>query len=354
MVALALAQMLVMAIAAIIIAYYTIPHHGPGPGGPGPGGPPPGPGGPGPHPLPHQFGPWLTLAVGAVVLAIGAVVTARWIVRPIERLSRSARSIGEGDLSIRTEITRSDEIGDLGRRFDQMAEQIERMIANERELLANVAHELRTPLSRIGVALDLAGEGDSKRARASLGEIAVDVAELEAIVNDILTALRYDSSRAGTMPLRKERLQPADIATVAADKMRSRHPERPLEVSVATDLPEIDVDRVLFRRVIDNLLDNSDKYTPEKASTIRLAVRADDRGVAFEVTDKGIGIATAELPNIYNPFFRAERSRARETGGVGLGLTLAKRIVEAHGGTIEITSSVDRGTRALVVVPSAP
>jgi signal transduction histidine kinase len=224
------------------------------------------------------------------------------------------------------------------------------MLANERELLANVAHELRTPLSRIGIALDLAGEGNAERARTSLGEISVDVAELEVIVNDILTALRYDVSGGG-MPLRKARTSPEAIANAAAERMRARHPDRPLKVVVQPDLPDIEVDPVMFRRVIDNLIENAHKYTPEKVAPIVLAARREGSSIEFEIIDRGMGIATADLPNIYNSFFRAERSRSRETGGVGLGLTLAKRIVEAHGGTIEITSSVGKGTRARVTVP---
>ncbi|MBV8759865.1 MAG: HAMP domain-containing histidine kinase [Deltaproteobacteria bacterium] len=364
MVVLALAQMALLAIAALIIWYFTVPHHHHHHGPehemamvpPEMSTPPRDHHGPEHEAtvVPHEFGPWLTFGVGAVLLAIGSVITARWIVRPIDRLSRSARALGAGDLGVRTRLDRTDEIGELGRRFDEMAEQIERMIANERELLANVAHELRTPLSRIGVALDLAGEGDSKRARASLGEIAVDVAELEVIVNDILMALRYDTSRGATMPLRKQPTPPETIVTAAAERMRSRHPERKLDVAIASELPVIDVDPVLFRRVIDNLLDNAHKYTPDTEAAIVLAARPVKGGVEFEVADRGIGIATAELPNVYNPFFRAERSRARETGGVGLGLTLAKRIVEAHGGTIDITSAAGKGTQVRVAITTGP
>jgi signal transduction histidine kinase len=299
------------------------------------------------------FGPWLTIAVGFVVLGIGAVLTARWIVRPIGRIEAIASAIGQGDLTARSGLARDDEVGRLARRIDEMAERIQQMLSHERELLANVAHELRTPLSRIGVALDLAGEGDGKRARASLGEIAVDVGELEVIVEDILTALRYDITRGASMPLRRERTSPAAIASAAAERMRARHPERPLDVSIAQASPEIDVDPVLFRRVLDNLLENSHKYTPERSSPILLITRSDGQRVEFEVVDRGIGIATADLPNIYNSFFRSERSRSRETGGVGLGLTLAKRIVEAHGAAIEVTSAVGKGTRARISLPAA-
>jgi len=355
MIALALAQMVLLAAAALVIFYITRPEHGPhGLGLHGPHGPH------GPPPPPDDrrglaLGPWLTLAVGCVLLAIGAVLTARWIVRPIERLTATAVALGKGDLEARSHVTRADELGELGQRIDDMGERIHQMLANERELLANVAHELRTPLSRIGVALDLANEGDGARARASLAEIAVDVAELEVIVDDVLTALRYDVTRGASLPLHIAETAPAEIANASAERLRARHPERPLELAVADGLPAIAVDPVLFRRVIDNLVENSHKYTPDANAPIRLAVKpaSDQRAVTFEVVDRGIGIATGDMPNIYNAFFRSDRSRSRETGGVGLGLTLAKRIVEAHHGSIEITSSAGTGTRAIVTIPIA-
>jgi signal transduction histidine kinase len=395
---LALAQMAMFTAAAVIIWYFTAPHGGPpaasGPPAlhehpgppeiptlhehPGPPGPPalhehPGPPGPPQHPGPpgrpasdapgglfHEvpWGPILTLTVGFLVLAVGAILTARWLVRPIESLSRTAAALGDGNLAARSGIARDDELGELARRIDQMGENIEQMLQHERELLANVAHELRTPLARIGVAIDLANEGSASRARSSLAEIAVDVGELEVIVDDVLTALRYDVTRGASLPLRRALTPPAAIAEVAHERMRGRHPERPVEVTVADGLPDIDVDPVLFRRVIDNLLDNAHKYTPDRASPIllvvRLVARNSQRRVEFEVIDRGMGIATTDLPNVYHPFFRADRSRAREagtSGGVGLGLTLAKRIVEAHGGTIELVSGTGKGTRAQVSVP---
>jgi two-component system OmpR family sensor kinase len=110
---------------------------------------------------------------------------------------------------------------------------------------------------------------------------------------------------------------------------------------------------MLVRRVLDNLLDNAHKYTPDRAAPITLAVAAAGATVTFTVADRGVGIATGDLPNIYNPFFRADRSRNKETGGVGLGLTLAKRIVMAHGGTIAADSGTGRGTTLTVALPAA-
>jgi signal transduction histidine kinase len=304
---------------------------------------------------PGLTGPLLVLIGGFVILVLGALITARWIVRPIERLSRTARALGSGDLQARSRLDRTDEIGELGHRFDEMADRIAGLLITEKELLANVAHELRTPLTRIGVALDLANEGDSEAARASLVEIAVDVSELETIVDDILTAMRFEiapGNAAAQLPLRRTVVPPHEIAAAAAERLRARHPGRPLEVTTASDVPAIHVDPVLFRRVIDNLLENAHKYTPDAGSPIELAVERDAGDVVFEIRDRGAGISPEDLPRIFTAFFRGERSRSRETGGVGLGLTLARRIVEAHGGTIDVTSTVNVGTAVRVSVPA--
>ncbi len=300
---------------------------------------------------PGLTGPILVLVCGLSILIVGALFTARWIVRPIEQLTRTARALGAGDLSARSRLDRSDEIGELGVRVDEMADRIESLLVTEKELLANVAHELRTPLSRIGVALDLAGEGDAEAARAALAEISVDVAELEAIIDDILTAMRAEV--AGSLPLRRSVVLPREIANASAARLRARHPQRPLSVAVAPDLPAIDVDTVLFRRVIDNLLENAHKYTPDATKRITLTVCGTPDRVAFEVGDRGIGISADDLPRVFTAFFRGDRSRSRETGGVGLGLTLAHRIVEAHGGSIAILSDVGDGTLVCVEIPAA-
>jgi two-component system OmpR family sensor kinase len=306
---------------------------------------------------PGLTGPVLVLVCGFVILVFGALVTARWIVRPIDRLSRTARALGAGDLQARSRLERSDEIGELGHRFDEMADRVEGLLVSEKELLANVAHELRTPLTRIGVALDLAAEGDSEAARASLAEIAVDVGELETIVDDILTAMRFEvaSGKGPTaqLPLRRAHVAAGSIAEAAADRMRGRHPQRPLVVTIEPDLPMVHADPMLLRRVLDNLLENAHKYTPDGTQTIELTAARDGDHVSYEIVDKGVGITPDDLPRVFTAFFRGERSRSRETGGVGLGLTLAKRITEAHGGTIGATSQAGVGTQIRVTIPSA-
>jgi signal transduction histidine kinase len=300
----------------------------------------------------------LTLFLGGlIILGIGSFWTARWIVRPLEELSRAARALGAGDLRARTGMKRADEIGDVGRTFDEMAERVQHLLLAERELLANVSHELRTPLARIRVAVDIAHEGDPSDGRLSLSEIGLDLTELEAIIDDILTAMRLELATGGeaasNFNLHLEEIGPEVICEHASERFRVRHPRRPLDVRVEKDLPIIKADPVLLRRVVDNLLENAHKYSPEPDRPIALSTTHCDEGVVFEVTDKGAGIDAKDLPHVFTAFFRGERSRSRGTGGVGLGLTLAKRIVEAHGGTIEVTSAAGEGTSVRVVVPGS-
>jgi len=297
---------------------------------------------PGPLPL------ILTMASGLVVLGVGAFLTARWIARPLSHLSRMATSLGQGDLSVRSELKRNDELGDVARAFDEMAERIQRLLQTEKQLLANVAHELRTPLARIRVALEIAGEGDAEAARASLAEIAVDLAELEALINDVLTAARFElvegAAPSSGFALHLQDIAPQAIAERAAELFRGRHPNRPFSKHFSGASRRIEADPVLLRRVIDNLLENAHKYSPEADSEISLSVNEHAGQACFEVRDHGMGISDDDLPRVFTAFFRGERSRSRDTGGVGLGLTLAKRIVEAHGGSIEVESVVGQGS----------
>ena len=308
---------------------------------------------PGPLPL------ILTMISGLIVLGVGAFLTARWIAEPLTHLSRMATSLGRGDLSVRSELKRNDELGEVAHAFNEMAERIQRLLQTEKELLANVAHELRTPLARIRVALEIAGEGDAEAARASLAEIAVDLAELETLISDVLTAARFElvegAAASSGFALHLQLIAPQAIAERSAELFRGRHPRRPLAQHFLGDAGAVQADPVLLRRVLDNLLENAHKYSPETDSEVSLSVSEQGGRVCFEVGDHGMGISDDDLPRVFSAFFRGERSRSRGTGGVGLGLTLAKRIVEAHGGTIEVESVVGQGStfRAFLPLPAS-
>ena len=295
-------------------------------------------------------------AVILAFLAVGSIPLARQITSPLEKLTRTVERFGEGDLSARAGMARGDEVGDLARAFDAMAGRLERLVRAEKEFLANVSHELRTPLARVRVALEIAAEGDDAKARACLREIAADLTELERLVGDVLTAARLDlaSGRAGSpaTPLRRETVTVEDLVEEIRARFASEHPGRRLDVRVGAGLPALSGDRPLLRRALDNLLDNACKYSDDDEPIV-LAARATDGGVEIEVRDRGIGIEPADQARLFTPFFRADRSRARDTGGVGLGLVLSRGIVEAHGGTMAVASRPGEGATFTIRLPAA-
>jgi signal transduction histidine kinase len=244
------------------------------------------------------------------------------------------------------------EVGQLSRAFDEMAERLERLVRGERELLANVSHEVRTPLARMRVAVELAAEGDLERARRYLGEIGSGLTELDRLVEAVLATARLDAASGGGLPLRRERVDLAALVLEAAERFRAESPDRVLELSLEEGLPSLQGDPDLLRRLLANLLDNARKYS-SAPSPVALLARASPKGTVIEVRDRGIGIDAADLPRLFTPFFRTDRSRARGTGGVGLGLALARRIAEAHGGSISAESVPGEGTTIRVVVPGA-
>jgi two-component system OmpR family sensor kinase len=315
------------------------------------------------RPALQYLGPLLTFLTGLLVLGIGGWLTARWIVRPLRTLRDAARSIASGNPRARAGLARNDEFGDVARAFDEMADHIEAARRSERELLANVSHELRTPLARLRVALEMAEEGHAG-GKAALADAATDLGELESIIDSILSAVRMErepGAPSGSfdygLPARSLRDVAVDeLLETSAARFRSRHGSRPLTLSLREPLPGVLVDPLLVRRVLENLLENAHKYSPEPLAPITLSARrlADASCVEIVVADQGMGIDAEDLPRVFEPFFRAERSRTRKEGGVGLGLTLGKRIVEAHGGSIAIESELRRGTTVRVRLPCRP
>jgi two-component system OmpR family sensor kinase len=297
----------------------------------------------------EQYGLEAKLVVLSLLLVgVSAVLTARWLGGALEKLSAAARGLGEGKLATRTGLRRDDELGDVALAFDEMAARIEQLVSAQRELLANVSHELRTPLARIHVALDLAAEGHAVDG-ASFAAIAGDLAELERLTSDILTSARLESP-SGHPPLRVERITVNDWLGDVAARFRAARPARTLRLADGSGPAELDVDPMLLRRALDNLLDNAVKYS---TGEVALTATVENGSLHLEVKDSGIGIAASDLKSLFTPFFRADRSRTRQTGGLGLGLLLARRIVEAHQGELKIESAEGKGTIARIRLPLA-
>ncbi len=309
-----------------------------------------------PGPLPGMRYPTL---VGLVLLVVGVAsfLAARSVTRPLAQLTDTTRAFGRGKLDARANMRRADEIGEVARAFDDMADRVARLLLAERELLANVSHELRTPLARIRVALDLANEGEPAVAVEALAGIADDLAELERIVDDVLAAARLahedGSPASSSFPVRRETIPMSALLEKSVSKFQSQHPGRELSVDVERDLPVVEGDPILVRRVVDNLLDNAHKYSKGGDDRIDVRVKSEGASIVVEVKDHGLGIARPDLERVFEPFFRADRSRTRATGGLGLGLALVKRVVDAHGGSIDIDSELGVGTVVRVRLPAA-
>lgn len=289
-----------------------------------------------------------------VALMLIAVLFARHMVRPLQSIASAAQRFGKGDLSVRAEVKRSDEIGEVGRAFDDMADRVTHLMMAQQELMANVSHELQTPIARIHVAVELMREGIMDQATELVPEITHDLDELERLIEDVMTLTRLNLSHSHSLtfgpPLRLERTSVEELLDKAASRFRSRHRTHELVVDISTGLPSISADTVLLRRSIENLIENARKYS-DPGSTIQVGACASQAGVVIAVRDHGIGMDAVDLKQVFTPFFRSDRSRSRATGGTGLGLALTRRIVEAHGGTIQIQSASGQGTTVTLELP---
>jgi signal transduction histidine kinase len=297
--------------------------------------------------------PWSwVLPLGAIILVVVGGATL-WFTRrlalPLGHLADAAEAFGGGDTTARANIRRDDEVGDVGRAFDEMADRTASLISSQRQLMADVSHELRTPLARIRVALELVVE-DPVAARDVLADVTCDLDEIDQLIGDILTTARLDAEAV----IKRTDTPVDDVAAHAQKRFTARHPKRQLERPATPSAADANIacDPQLLRRALDNLLDNAAKYS-EPATPVRLVVTPNGESVAFEVIDRGIGMSAEELEHAFTPFWRADSSRARKTGGVGLGLALARRIARAHGGDVTLVSAPGQGTTAKLVVPKA-
>jgi two-component system OmpR family sensor kinase len=286
-----------------------------------------------------------------VLLVIVAFVFARHLVRPLQEIVGATSAFGRGQLGIRLRSSRRDEIGGVARAFDDMADRVGRLVTSQQELMANVSHELQTPLSRIRVAVDLMIEGDRARAEEMLGEITRDLEELEELIERVMTLARLDLARVGASARApREGVRVEELLGRSVERFRSLHDTHVLEVDLGGELGNIVADAVLLRRALDNVLDNARKYSAD-GSRITLAAERSGERARIEIRDQGIGIDAGDLDKIFTPFFRTDRSRSRATGGVGLGLALSRRVIEAHGGSVRINSQVGQGTVVSIELP---
>lgn len=296
----------------------------------------------------------LAVAAGAAVVAAIAVstFTARRIVGPIQEMVRASRRIAGGDYARRVPVASQDELGMLTQAFNQMAETLERIEARRMELIGNVAHELRTPLSGIRTITEGLADGVLPAEAETFQQVQREVARLQRLVQDLEELSRAE---AGQIPLDRRPVAPVALVQGAVERLQSQYADKgvALEVEVLPDLPAVQADAGRVTQVLLNLLGNALQYTPAGGRVVAGA-RAAGSEVAFWVRDTGIGIPAEHLPHLFERFYRVDKSRSRAGGGSGIGLTIAKHLVEAHGGHIQASSAgPGRGSTFTFTLPAS-
>jgi signal transduction histidine kinase len=266
----------------------------------------------------------------------------------VEALSRAARGLARGDFSQRVDVRSRDEVGELARTFNTMAEELKRADEMRRNLVADVAHELRTPLTNIRGYIEAIRDGLVKPDAATLNSIYEEVLLLSRLIEDLqLLAL----AEAGQLPLHLQTCDLSEVVRKAAAAVQPQAEAKGLSLTVAVPgrLP-VRADPERTGQVLRNLLTNAVNYTP-RGGRITVAVEEAGEEAEVRVVDTGVGIPPEELPYIFERFYRVDKSRSRATGGTGLGLTIARRLVEAQGGRMRAESQVGRGSTFIFTLP---
>jgi signal transduction histidine kinase len=292
--------------------------------------------------------------IGVIIAAIVAILVGTWlfrqITRPLEELRSAAQTLADGDLSVRIPVSSPDEVGKLAVAFNDMAAEVERHEALRRQMVADVAHELRTPLSVMRGNIEAMMDGLLQPSQGELSEVHHEVLRLARMVEDLRTLSLAD---AGKLHLAMEPLDAGELVRTAVRRMtplakaqdvaiQAKAPDRPVPIRG-------DEDRL--QQALMNLIDNGMRHAPAGGSVEVETGQAN--GKAFlAVTDDGPGIPADELPNLFDRFWRGDKSRSRGGGGSGLGLAIVHQIVTLHVGEVSVESPPAGGSRFIITLPS--
>ena len=315
-----------------------------------------------------KIGLTIAILVGIPAIPVGTVIglrRARGIAQPVANLAEAASAIAAGDLAVRADVKGEDEIAALGRSFNRMADRLqdslrteaeararaEQLLAANRELVANVSHELRTPVALVRSHLE-ALESDPDRFEDYVTIALRETDRLERLVNDL-----FQLSRLEHKIVKLER-EPFDGSAAAREAYESlaEPARRTAGITMMVEVGDGDLrglgDRARLVQVLQNLIRNAIRFTPE-GGIILVGAQAEDGRIAFTVRDTGIGIAPEDLPRVFDRFYRSDSSRNRQSGGAGLGLAIAKELIEQMGGTIDVESELEEGTVFTIRLPRA-
>lgn len=311
---------------------------------------------------PHDLALLTVLLLFSLVVSLMfAYVVARSITLSIEGLALAAQNLAEGDLTTRLEASSDDEVGELARVMNTMAEELEQAFRRQRELeqarkdlIASVSHDLRTPLASMRAMVEAISDGvvsDELTIRNYCSNIRSEVEHLSKLIDDLFELSRLDS---GTLDLHLQPSSVEEMLSSVLDSMKAQAEAQVLKLSHSLNgsLEPVMADPHQIQRVLYNLVQNAIRHTPADGT---ISVEAQDLGeeVQINVVDSGQGIVEDDVNKVFDRFYRGEKSRSREFGGAGLGLAIAKGIVEAHGGRIWVDSQPGAGSRFSFSLPKA-
>jgi two-component system, OmpR family, sensor kinase len=301
--------------------------------------------GEGPPPRPWRGpGLWGMLVLLALAVALGAYPIVRRLTQRLENLQRGVQRWGEGDLSARVDESGHDEVAYLAQRFNQAASRVEQLLQSHKSLLANASHELRSPLTRIRMGLELMAQSSSAPSANLVAEVSRNINELDTLIDEILTASRLDAAQADWGPL-----QSVDLTGLVAEECARL--EAPFDAQTrGNSSMVVQGNAKLLRRLVRNLLENARRYSPQDVSATLALYPQDSTRAVLGVHDRGPGVPDSERQRIFEPFYRAQNA-SEQQGGVGLGLALVKSIAERHGGLVRCEARAGGGASFVVELP---
>lgn len=284
----------------------------------------------------------------SLALLLGSILFVQ-IIRPLRKVSIAAQGIAAGDLGQRVLVNSQDEIGQVALTFNQMAETLQRYADERRNLIGDIAHDLRTPLSIIQSNLEAMLDGVLPSSAEELTSLHQETLLLNRLITDLRT---LSLAEAGQLHLQMRMIDSAALIQQVSDRMRLNAEGKniTLETSIPSDLPQLEADPERLMQIMTNLVDNAIRYNSD-GSRVVVAARAAHNSIELSVTDNGPGIPPEDIPHLFERFWRAERSRNRATGGSGLGLAIVKQLVEAHHGQVWVESQIGNGTRFMIQLP---
>lgn len=290
-------------------------------------------------------------AIASIIACVIGYFVSRSIARPIQRITSTAKQIRNGDLTARSGVTGSDEVGQLGETFDDMAGTIERDLKLEHRLTGDVAHELRTPLMALQATIEAMQDGVLPADDEHFETVATEVRRLSRLIDAMLRLSRLEN---GSTAIKVER---TDLVYLVKSLVSAQHQlfhERGLHLRFVDETPHhelyADVDPDLLREAVVNLMSNAMRYT-NADGWVKVSLRQDRSDALISVRDTGIGIAKEDIPQTFSRFWRSDVSRERVSGGLGVGLAITKEIVDRHNGTILVESELGKGTTFTLRIP---